>query len=320
MNSTATTWKTKTMTIEELWASLRRQGTRAQRRVDPTHPLDLYADYQPPDKPGIILFTDTQPPQAPQLRAIGTETGRRPDGKYSLRLQLTEPRLIAVFAELCRDIIECTKTGVDPRNSGGAVLARLDRWQNLLQSQSGRLTPALLRGLIGELLLLETCLIPSLGPDEATAAWTGPLGTSQDFQLPTGDRIEVKAAGPNTGEVRINGLNQLDAGGDRLRLAVVRLEDTGIGAAGALTAKMLIDRLRDGLNNVPVARSRLEQLLGFLGWDDAEDTSNVVVRLHRIDWHDVAGNFPRLTFANVPQGITDASYVLALPPATGGFP
>ena len=48
MTSAATT----TMRIEELWTTLRREAVEAQRRVDATHPLDLYADFEPPDRPG----------------------------------------------------------------------------------------------------------------------------------------------------------------------------------------------------------------------------------------------------------------------------
>jgi hypothetical protein len=304
------------MPIEDLWAALRQQGGGAQRRVDATHPLDLYADFQAPDIPGIIVFTTEQPPQAPQLRAIDAETGRRDDGVWSLRLRLTEPRLIAVFAELCRDIIEFTREGVDPGRAGGAVLARLGRWQSLLENRGGGLTRARVRGLIGELTVLRHELMPLLGKEAAVAAWTGPLGTCQDFQLPDGRRIEVKAVGPSTTEIRINGLRQLDGGGDRLELAVVRLEDTGIDAEGAMTAARIVAGLREALAEAPVALTSFERLLVFAGWDDAEDTDGVVVRVDRIDRHEVDDAFPRLIPANVPQGILDASYVLALP-ATG---
>ena len=319
-NSTVMIWKKKMMPIEELWAALRRQGGGAQRRVDARHPLDLYADFQSPDLLGLVLFTDVRPPQAPQLRAIGTEAGCRADGRWSLRLYLTEPRLLTVFAELCRDIVEFTRSGVDPRNAGGAVLARLDRWQSLLQSQSGSLSRERLRGLIGELLILEMDLIPSLGKEAAIAGWTGPFGTSQDFQLPNGERIEVKATGRTTSEVRINGLRQLDGGGDRLQLAVVRLEDTGINAPGAITARIMVKRLRETLNDAPVASATFEQLLLFVGWDDADDKDQVVVRLDRIDKYEVDDAFPRLVPSNVPQAILDVSYVIALPATTGSVP
>lgn len=303
-----------TTRIEDLWGSLRRETTGAQRRVDATHPLDLYADYEQPDQPGLVLFCNARPPDAPSLKAIGIERRRRHDGSWSLRISLEEPRLLPVFAELCRDIIEFTRSGVEPVRAGGLVLSRIERWRNLMQTESAGLNPSELRGLIGELLVLETQMLPTLGPDDAVLAWTGPLGTDQDFRLPTGSKIEVKALDRDADRVRINGLGQLDGGGDLLELAVVRLEDTGHDADDAITASRLIARLRERLADAPGAIQAFNALLGFVGWDDGADSGGVVVRLVRIDHYEVNAAFPRLTFATVPNGVAEASYVIVLPP------
>lgn len=303
-----------TTRIEELWASLRGKATSTQRRVDSSHPLDLYADFDPPDRPGLVLFSQARPPDAPMLEAIRIERRQREDGRWSLRILLEEPQLLPVFAELCRDIIEFTRTGVDPERAGGPVLSRIERWRNLMQARSAGLNRSELRGLIGELLVLEMHVLPAIGPDEAVMAWTGPLGTDQDFQLPNGHRIEVKALDRDADRVRINGLGQLDGRGDPLRLAVVRLEDTGRDAAGSITPTRLIARLRANFAEVPAALQGFDVLLQFAGWDDASDPGTVAVRLDRIDWHDIDASFPRLTAANVPNGVVEGSYVIVLPP------
>jgi len=300
--------------IEELWAALRGKSTGAQRRVDATHPLDLYADFDPPHRPGLVVFSQARPPDAPVLRAIGIERRQREDGRWSLRIFLEEPQLLPVFAELCRDIIEFTRTGVDPERAGGPVLSRIERWRNLMQARSAGLSRSELRGLIGELLVLETHVLPAFGPDEAAIAWTGPLGTDQDFRLPNGARIEVKALDPDADRVRINGLGQLDGRGDPVQLAVVRMDDTGRDAADAITAARLIARLRANFAEAPAALQGFDVLLQFAGWDDASDPGAVAVRLERIDRHDIDASFPRLTAANVPNGVVDASYVIVLPP------
>jgi hypothetical protein len=306
------TWRKKLMTIEELWVSLRGSAVSAQRRIDTTHPLDLYADFEPPDHPGLVLFCPTRPPDFPSLSAIRIERLQRSDGKWSLRIFLEEPELIAVFRELCRDIIDFTRSGVEPSQSGSIVLSRIERWRSLMQADS-RLDESALRGLIGELLLLET-LFPALGLDDAVAAWTGPLGTPQDFRLPCGRKIEVKALDRDGGHVLINGLGQLDAGGDPLRLAVVRLEDTGKHAPGGLTAPVLVGRLRARLAGASSALQLFNNLLRFAGWDDADEYGEVVVRMVRIEEHEVDASFPRLTAELVPAGVVDATYKLVLPP------
>jgi hypothetical protein len=68
-----------------------------------------------------------------------------------------------------------------------------------MQADSTKLSVALLRGLIGELVVLERRVLPEFGPDDAVSAWTGPLGTPHDFQLPTGLKIEVKALDHDAG-------------------------------------------------------------------------------------------------------------------------
>jgi Putative PD-(D/E)XK family member, (DUF4420) len=183
-----------------------------------------------------------------------------------------------------------------------------------MQPQPVGLSRAQLNGLIGELLVLERELLPVLGPDQAVSAWTGPLGTSQDFRLPDGRKLEVKTLDRNADRVQINGLTQLDGGGDPLQLVVVRLEDTGIDAEGAITAARLVEQLRGRLGQAASALQTFEMLLRFVGWDDAVDADSVVVRLERIDRYDVDEGFPRLTAATVPAAVTDATYKIVLPP------
>ena len=70
------------------------------------------------------------------------------------------------------------------------------------------MTMSKLRGLVGELLILEMCL--DLWPTEDVASgWTGPLGGPQDFVLP-GRRIEVKTTFASARSVHITSVDQLD--------------------------------------------------------------------------------------------------------------
>ena len=153
------------MKIEDLWHSLRGQTVEAQRRVDADHPLDIYADFEPPDRPGLVLFCPNQPPDYQSLKAIQIERRQRQDGRWTLRVFLEEPKLIGVFTELCRDIIDSTRAGIDPMRAGSIVLARIERWRTLLLADSAGLDRSALRGLIGELLVLENRLLQPLGLD-----------------------------------------------------------------------------------------------------------------------------------------------------------
>ena len=257
-------------TIEQTWWELRAGGEESrQRRVDATHPLDLYADFEAPDRPGLIAVCGSRPPACRPLRVLAIEYGQRTDGRWSLRLSLHEPRLLPVFAALCRDIVSFTRSGVDEGRLAAAVVGRINHWRTLLERDVAGLGEAALRGLIGELLVLEQQVLAALPLREAVAAWTGPQGSPQDFLLPAGARIEVKTIGRDAGTVHVNGLLQLDAGLDPLTLTVVRIETTGVSAPQALTAPVLIARLRDRISADPDALADFEATLARAGWHES---------------------------------------------------
>jgi hypothetical protein len=300
-------------TIEELWQALRRRGGEPlQQRVDATHPLDLYVEFEPPGRPGLVAVCANRPPLMRAMRSVTLEEGHRSDGRWSLRLSLDEPSLFPVFAALCHDIVEFTRAGINEVQIAAAVVARLDHWRNLLERDSSGLGDSELRGLIGELSVFER-LLDQLTTAEAVDSWTGPLGTPQDFMLPTGQRIEVKAARPNATTVRINGLGQLDAGVDALMLAVVRIEDTGVSAPGATTVSLLVERLKTRLAVDPEALAAFSASLAFAGWHDHPRHQALVVRVVSIDCYLVDSDFPRLITTTVPAGVQDADYSILLP-------
>jgi hypothetical protein len=287
-----------------------------QQRVDAGHPLDLYADFEPPDRPGLLLVTAERPNRQLTARSISLSIGHRPDGRWSLRMTLEVPALLPVFTALCHDIIEATRTGVPDSRAASAFLGRIERWRRLLDRDASDLPASAVLGLIGELAVLLSVILPASSPLEAVASWTGPLGTPQDFILPSGQRYEVKAADRHADSVRINGLTQLDPGADPLKLVVVRLETTAALAPGAVTLARIVAVCRDLLAEPPEAVAGFDRLLAFAGWDPAHDPGTMAVRISAIEGHDVNDGFPRLIPGLVHARVTDASYVISLPEPT----
>jgi len=299
--------------IEEIWSALRSHGVASQRRIDAEHPRDLYADFAPPDQIGLIAICSVRPSLPRPLRAISVELGHRDDGRWSLRIALHQPTLLPVFAALCDDIVGATTSGIDEAQLGTAVLARLQRWRSLLERDAAGLDEATLRGLIGELVVLRSHLIPLLGARAGIAAWRGPRGAPQDFLLPDGQRIEVKAVNWDAGDVQINGLQQLDPGPDELTLAVVRLQVTGSLAQSATNAPRLVGQVRELLVDEPDTLAEFNDSLALVGWHDHSSHDELVVRIMSIEVHPVVETFPRLTISDVPPGVTDVVYRIALP-------
>ncbi len=307
-----------TTTIEELWQDLRGAvGESVYRRVSADHPLELYAVVAQPGRVGLMVLGPVEPPRPRQLRTVTIERGRRPDGRWSLQVVLERPELQAEFTALCRDIVACTRSDVSAEGAAAAVLKRIERWRTLLEGGRVILDTAAQRGLAAELVVLEREVMPALPAFDAVCAWTGPDGTPQDFTLPGGLRLEVKAVRPAARTARINGLDQLDPGPDALDFVVVRLADTSAGAPDSFSLADQIARLRDVLAAEPAALGELESRLGALGWQDDPGVPLSHLRIVAIDRHPVGETFPRLTRSTVPAGVEDADYVIALPSVSG---
>jgi hypothetical protein len=298
--------------IDALWDGLRTASSATvHRRVDEHHPLDLYAEFEPPCHPGLMLLCSRNPPELRQMKAITMERGQRPDGRWWLRLSLHESSLRAVFSGLCHDIITFTRSGVSAASAPAAILGRVERWRALLEGDRGGLSVNKLRGLIGELLVLQE-LLDLLAPFEAVSSWNGPLGSPQDFMLPGGQRIEVKTVHPNADSVRINGLGQLDPGTDPLELRIIQMADTSHEAEGAITAPLLINALKEKVESEPLALNELESRLAAVGWQAHPRHNEYAVRLAGRHRYTVAEGFPRVIHANVPAGVDDVNYLVEL--------
>jgi putative PD-(D/E)XK family protein DUF4420 len=305
---------TPTPTIEQLWNDLRTShGGSRQRRIDASHPLDLYADFEAPDRPGLVAVCKTRASDSRSLRALSIEQGARSDGRWSLRIVLNEPQLLPVFAALCRDIISYTRNGIDQTTLADAVIRRIDRWRSLLERNATGLGESVLRGLIGELFVLEHELLRTLVPSVAVKAWLGPQGFPQDFLLPSGIRIEVKTIGRDASTVLVSGLGQLDAGVDPLAVMVVRAEVTGASAPDAATVPLLVSRLRSRLAQEPDALVDFDAALACVGWHEHPSHDSFALRPLSLELYDVDDQFPRLTAASVPSGVESADYTVRLP-------
>jgi hypothetical protein len=86
-----------------------------------------------------------------------------------------------VFAGLCHDIISTTRTNVADDLASTVILSRVGRRRKLLEGELRGMSKAELRGLIGELVILERDVLSACRATDAVMAWNGPFGAPQDF-------------------------------------------------------------------------------------------------------------------------------------------
>jgi len=293
--------------IDEVWRQVEIGGPGGALRVDETHPSDLYGATDADGRRGLLLLCAAEPPTPPVLDAVDVTSYLRHDGRWALGVWLDEPALMPVFTHLCTDLVE-TLRGTAPVAAPGLLLGRLLRWRELLEAGDGPMTMSALRGLVGELLILERCLA-LWGAADVTSGWVGPLNGPQDFVLP-GRRIEVKTITPSARSVHISSIDQLDTD-ETLVLAVVTLT-TVVGGAGLAPAD-LVSRIEANLLAASAAAlSVFRDRLDAVGYVRDPRFERPLFRLDSVDFFDVVGDFPRVRRAQVGAGVDRVVYDVEL--------
>jgi len=301
--------------IESVWQKLLSAGRHAwpvYQRIDEIHPLDYYAGISANGLRILTLISLNEPARLPLFRAFQVTKGRREDGRWSISVELTHPEFAHIFGHLCDDLIEASRSECRAENAAAYFVARLLRWQTLLgRDRSGLLDSQEIRGLIGELLLLEQVVLPVKGPDSSVRSWEGPLGAPQDFRFEK-RFIEVKTCGPSKPLVWISSAEQLDIGAAPITLAVCVIEPADPLVQQSFTLASLIARVRLSLGASGPALAALDERLKLAGYTDRPEYTADCFALREFRYYDVTDGFPKLERRLLPQAILSLTYQLDL--------
>jgi hypothetical protein len=170
-------------------------------------------------------------------------------------------------------------------------------------------------GLFGELYFLNRWLCSALEPSKAIAAWQGPGGARNDFEL-QGLAIEAKATKRVDAVHVIHGLDQLlePAGGALLLFALCVRDE----ASATENLPRLVTELRGKLYEDADALSAFDTLLYMTGYDDRLEAeySKLLLRVRSEALYRVTAGFPRLVPTSIagglPAGVDSVTYELRL--------
>lgn len=256
-------------------------------------------------------------PQLPRLRGLTVERrspAADPDDVLIIRLLETEHR--EIFHRLCLDIVDATDGAETEAEAISRFVARTWRWHRLLRGgRDGRLDEEEQKGLIGELGLLETHLLPTLEFSQAVRSWRGPLGTPKDFEIGRVG-VEVKARrGASSPHLSISSEHQMDSTGmDVLFLQVVEITEAVSDAANALTVTEIAGRIRSVIDaRDPMTADLFDARLFATGFDWADDYSDRRWIRGREQFFHVRDGFPRITRSVLPAGVLNVRYSISLP-------
>jgi hypothetical protein len=293
------------------------------RLVYPLSPHEIYIAVHHPD--GARMLTITVSAQAfadamrrvrelPRTRGLEMQFSRQASSGQ-LRVVLTDSSLREVFNPLASDIAATVHAEPSVVEAVSAAVSRFEHWRQMLQSlgDSG-LSAQERRGLFGELTFLCDHMLAVVSAGDTARSWTGPAGAHQDFQLPLG-AVEVKtSSGKEPQTITISSERELDdTGTGPLVLAHFSLDERRGGSGESLNS--IIDRTRATLDDavaIEILNSKLVRVGYLTEQRGLYDEPRYTVRRQRF-WH-VTGDFPRITEADLRQGVGDCEYRIS---ATG---
>ena len=293
--------------------------TFTTRRVD----VDLKWDFhwaRSFDRKYLLLLqhdsksnVDTPPPH---LRGLEVRfTGESESNKRMLVFRLLDSSQRDIFHQLCINIIASTQNAKSEREALYLALMRTWRWHFLLRSgKNSFLSPEQQKGLIGELLLLEEHLFPSLPILDAVEAWQGPLEASKDFAI---GRLCIEAKtrrGTATPHIVVSSEHQLDSEGlDLLFLHVLEIDSTTSDSTVGFSLTDVVCRVHSKiLEKSNEAIDAFEMRLAAAGYCREDDYSNSQWVQGKGLLYQVTEEFPRIVTGGLNSGVAKVRYSVSL--------
>lgn len=274
------------------------------------------------DLEAVVLEVKTEaiPGKAayPEARGLNIDASPMSPGRSGdtrLVLALADGRYRDVFHSLADDIVTKLADVATEAEAVRLLITRLSRWQTFLRRHGHQgMSLEERRGLLGELYLLRTHILPNTDADTAIAAWKGSRRANHDFQFLRGS-IEVKTTSSNTPHsFHVSNIKQLDSPGQGQLFVFFVLVEESEGGDASLPS--LIDLVRNELHGA--ALDAFEDCLVEAGYLEAQREQYASPRysLRRERFFRVDDGFPRLRESELPSGVEDVRYQVALAACT----
>lgn len=237
-----------------------------------------------------------------------------PPGRGALVVCLRDPQFEDLFEQLGACLIDAILASETPVEAVRAVVRQIERWRRFLEKRRETLSSEEVRGLIGELAVLER-LAARIGPDDALSSWKAPEGSIRDFECPD-VAIEVKTFMSSTGaSVRISDPLQLEPEpGVPLLLACLELSRTQ--RQGCTLPDHIARVLRLFSHDITLAE-KFENALALVGYlavhADLYCDGFVIGATYAFP---VADDFPRIRAADIPPHVIGVLFSLEVLPLT----
>ena len=303
------------MSFSETWEALDRTAVNApesRRRIAPNSMADLWLVLKGSRRLRTLRIgvTETEGLQdLPNGSGINVDLIEVGEGVSYLEVSLVNASYSDVFDVFIADLANAATSVKESSEIAAAVARRIHHWQAFLRKTINGLSPESLRGLYGELKVLDW-IGKHFNYNDAIACWVGPDGFSQDFHL-RNVAIEVKtSAAKNPQSIPISSERQLDSKG--LELLALWHWSVDERLDHGETLPLLVSTLRSLVSssaNQELFENRLLEV-GYLNIHASRYEFGFEIRDLQI--FEVRDVFPRLVEEDCPPGLGDLKYSIQI--------
>ncbi len=223
------------------------------------------------------------------------------------------PNIDNVFELVISDICEKIIQVFNKNNLNSTLTKILNEWKIFFDKQENKiLSLDSQKGLIGELYFLKFYIFEKYSSIESIIYWTGAERTNHDFQI-LNTAVEIKTTSSKQHKKFIvSSEKQLDnAGLENLYLSLFTLNLHHNMPDHTLPA--LIKEIYTEIRDSPVATFQFQIKLIKYGYNERDaEKYKIGFSLNTMKFFEVSAGFPRLLQENLPNGIGDIKYSVAV--------
>jgi hypothetical protein len=262
--------------------------------------------------PGIVIRVPLSWPatswQVLRLTGVRFEPVIKDNQDQLLSVMLSNEDSASVFATFVADLASVLTEASTMEVRMRLLMNKIGLWKRFFQKNSGPLSEEEIRGLMGELGILEM-LFSAYGVDAALESWKGPADELHDFHQEA-FRIEVKTwVNESSPRIFISDPSQIVIdGGWPVFIAAVQL------AKDNLTGFTLSERIAALLATLTASqRAIVEVMLADVGYLSAHaELYSKRYSVRETVFYSVIDGFPMIDPTTLPGGITNLKYALEL--------
>lgn len=240
-----------------------------------------------------------------------------PEDKLELYIYLLENDLKDIFSLFIQNILEEIEKSVTESEAVKTTLNVVSKWKKLFDKINfNGLSLEQQKGLIGELLFLNTLLDDDKTIANAVKFWTG---AEQDFQAKDftlgSVGVEVKFTASKQPRIKVSNERQLDA--DNLSELFLILFSTEAVKDNGISLNSIVEQTRQKISTEE-ERSIFNTKLQLNGYfDEDKEHYGRMYSLKKTFVFAVTSQFPKIVINQLPLGIYDTSYSIEISAVEG---